>query len=189
MHIFIWGTVFFSLFKFSVKDTEETDETEETEETDETEETEETDETEDKNEINKCRELNKTQDELDKVVKELKQKQEELREVNNQIELAKAKVIDKSNKVILIKSCKVEPWRVAVICNNTTTRIETVLEDDGNSGSGSLASKLWMIFFAFLIISGFTNMWCVKYIFHTVNIVEKLHSFLKVLTQKHNIWT
>ena len=164
MHnIFIWflsgGTVFFSLFKFSAKDTEETDETEETEETDETEETEETDETEDKNEINKCRELNKTQDELDKVVKELKQKQEELREVNNQIELAKAKVIDKSNKVILIKSCKVEPWRVAVICNNTTTRIETVLEDgNSGSGSGSLASKLWMIFFAFLIIFGFPNM-------------------------------
>ena len=93
------------------------------------------------------------------MVKELKQKQEELREVNNQIELAKAKVIDKSNKVILIKSCKVEPWRVAMICNNTTTRIETVLEDD-NSGSGSesLVSKLWMIFFAFLIIFGFPNM-------------------------------
>ena len=87
------------------------------------------------------------------MVKELNQKQEELREVNKQLELAKAKVIDKSNKVILIKSCKVEPWRVAVICNNTTTRIETVLEDDNSSGCGGfMTSKLWKILFVLLII-------------------------------------
>ena len=117
----------------------------------------ETEETEEKDQINKCRELNTTQDELEKVVKELNQKQEELREVNKQLELAKAKVIDKSNKVILIKSCKVEPWRVAVICNNTTTRIETVLEDDNSSGSG-MTSKLWKILFVLLIIFGFPKL-------------------------------
>ena len=92
------------------------------------------------------------------MVKELKQKQEELREVNNQIELAKAKVIDKSNKVILIKSCKVEPWRVAVICNNTTTRIETVLVDDNSSGSGFMTSKLWKILLVLLTIFRFPKM-------------------------------
>ena len=92
------------------------------------------------------------------MVKELKQKQEELREINKQIDLAKAKVIDKSNKVILIKSCKVEPWRVAVICNNTTTRIETVLVDDNSSGSGFMTSKLWKILLVLLTIFRFPKM-------------------------------